>query len=188
MKFEKKFNIELIKYPTDEDWQVVKTLTLNTIGKKSIAGKEIALDWKRGMLKCEHSPIRYLQFIIKMDIPYCDSVCFVRHKYGCEHFVSSQRNDRQDKFDRYQEPQGHIVSHMMLVNAQELMFIANRRLCKCASENCQIIMKQIKELVEDKCPEFKGMLVPMCVRNGGKCREMFPCEAGKKMQEKELEK
>ena len=25
------------------------------------------------------------------------------------------------------------------------------------------------------CPEFKEELVPMCVRNGGVCYEMFPC-------------
>lgn len=124
------FKVEILKHPTEEDWQWVKRLALNTVGKDYFMDKEMSLELKKKYLKSEHSPIRYLQFIIKMEIPYCDSVCFVRHKMGAEHFVQSQRNDRQDKFNRYEEPQGHEVSHIMVVNAQELMFMARKRLCR----------------------------------------------------------
>ena len=54
------------------------------------------IELKKKYLTSEHSPIRYLRFIIRMEIPYCNSVHFVRHKLGVEHFVQSQRNDRQD--------------------------------------------------------------------------------------------
>lgn len=155
--------VEVLKYPTSVDWAWVRFLAMNTISKKYDGiDKEMSLDLKKKYLKSEHSPIRYLQFIIRMTIPYCDSVCFCRHKLGVEHFVQSQRNDRQDKFDRYQEPQGHLVSHVMVVNAQELMFMARRRLCGMASKNCQKIMRMIRDTVLKTNPEFEDVLVPNC--------------------------
>ena len=138
------FKVEVLRHPTEEDWQWVKKLALNTVGKDYFIEKEMSLELKKKYLKSEHSPIRTLNFIIRMEIPYCDSVCFVRHKMGTEHFVQSQRNDRQDKFDRYAEPQGHMVTHIMYVNSQELMFIARKRLCGMASKNCQKIMRIIR--------------------------------------------
>ena len=156
------FKIEVLKHPTEEDWQWVKRLALNTVGKDYLMDKEMSIDLKKKYLKSEHSPIRSLPFIIKMEIPYCDSVCFVRHKMGAEHFVQSQRNDRQDKFDRYEEPQGHPVSHIMWVNAQELMFMARKRLCGMASKNAQKIMRMIRDEVLKTNPEFEDVLVPNC--------------------------
>ena len=155
--------VELLKYPTSIDWGWVRFLAMNTVGKNvDKLDDPMTQNLKKKYLKSEHSPIRYLTFIIRMTIPYCDSVCFCRHKLGVEHFVQSQRNDRQDKFDRYKEPQGHLVSHVMVVNAQELMFMARRRLCHMASKNCQKIMKMIKHVVLNMCPEFEDVLVPNC--------------------------
>lgn len=156
------FNIEILRHPTEDDWQWVKRLALNTMGKTYMMDKEMSLELKKKYLISEHSPIRTLTFIIKMDIPYCDSVCFVRHKMGVEHFVQSQRNDRQDKYDRYEAPQGAMVSHIMYVNAQELMFMARRRLCGKASLNCQKIMRQIVKKVLETNPEFEPVLVANC--------------------------
>lgn len=155
--------VELLKYPTSIDWGWVRFLAMNTVGKNvDRIDQPMTTELKKKYLKSEHSPIRYLTFIIRMTIPYCDSVCFCRHKLGVEHFVQSQRNDRQDKFDRYKEPQGHLVSHVMVVNAQELMFMARRRLCHMASKNCQKIMKMIKHVVLNMCPEFEDVLIPNC--------------------------
>lgn len=80
--------VEILKAPTEEDWQWVKRLAFNTVGKDYLMDKEMSIDLKKKYLKSEHSPIRYLQFIIKMEIPYCDSVCFVRHKLRCRTFCS----------------------------------------------------------------------------------------------------
>ena len=156
------FDVKILKYPTEEDWQMVKLLALNTIGAEFVQGTNLSLNLKKKYLKSEHSPIRFLRFIIQMDIPYCDSTCFVRHKLGVEHYVRSQRNDRQDQFDRYKEPQGHIVRHIMVVNAQELMFMARRRLCGMASKNVQSIMRSIRKEVLKTNPEFEDVLVPNC--------------------------
>lgn len=156
------FNVEILRHPTEEDWQWVKRLAMNTMGKTYLMDKEMSTELKRKYLISDHSPIRVLTFIIKMDIPYCDSTSFVRHKYGVEHFVQSQRNDRQDKYDRYEAPQGAMVSHIMYVNAPELIFMARRRLCGKASANCQKIMRMIVKKVIETNPEFDGLLVPNC--------------------------
>lgn len=166
--------VDILRHPTEEDWQWVKLLALNTMGKAYLMDKEMSLDLKKKYLKSEHSPIRTLNFIIKMEIPYCDSVCFVRHKHGVEHFVQSQRNDRQDKYDRYEAPQGMPVSHIMYVNAQELMFMARKRLCGKASPNVQKIMRAIVKEVLKTNPEFEDVLVPQC-QYQHECPEFFPC-------------
>ena len=156
------FKVEVLKYPTDEDWQWVKKLALNTMGKDYLMDKEMSVDLKKKYLTSEHSPIRYLRFIIRMEIPYCNSVHFVRHKLGVEHFVQSQRNDRQDNYDRKEAPQDSPVSHIMVVNAQELMFMARKRLCGKADIDTQKIMRAIVREVLKTNPEFNDVLVPQC--------------------------
>lgn len=167
------FTVELLKTPTDEDWMYCKLCTLNTVGKTST--KMPTDEWKHKLLLSEHSPIRTLNFIIKMEIPYYVSVHFTRHFIGVTHFVQSQRNDRQDKYDRTKAPQDAMVSHIMYINAQELMFMSRRRLCAQADKNTQIVMKRIKQLVESTNPEFIGTLEPMCYYRGGRCTEFNCC-------------
>ena len=169
------FKVEILKHPTEEDWKWVKLLAFNTMGQQFLMDKDLSLALKKKYLKSEHSPIRYLQFIIKLDnIPYCNSVHFVRHKYGVEHFVSSQRNDRQEKYDRKKAPQDAPVSHIMWVNAQELMFMARKRLCGKADIDTQKIMRAIVKEVLKTNPEFEDVLVPQC-QYQHECPEFFPC-------------
>lgn len=154
--------VEVLRHPTEEDWQWVKKLALNTMGKNYLMDKEMSLDLKKKYLRSEHSPIRTLTFIIQMEIPYCNSVHFVRHKLGVEHFVQSQRNDRQSNYDRKKAPQDAPVSHIMYVNAQELMFMARKRLCGKADADTQKIMRAIVKEVLKTNPEFEDVLVPQC--------------------------
>ena len=165
--------IQLIKYPTQNDWLWVKTCTLNTIGKK-VVNNNVDNEWKVKLLKSEHSPIRELWFGIRMEIPYWVSVHFVRHHIGINHYVQTQRSDRTG-VDRDSKPQGEIVSHIMSVNAQELVFMAHKRLCKQASKETREVMQEIVRQVVEVCPEFKDVLVPNCVYRNGKCEEFFPC-------------
>ena len=37
------------------------------------------------------------------------------------------------------------------------------------------VVAEMRQKVLDKCPEFAGMLVPMCQYHGGVCYEMNPC-------------
>ena len=55
------------------------------------------------------------------------------------------------------------------------MIIANKRLCNLASKETGEVVKMICREVTRVCPEFAKELVPMCVRNGGVCYEIFPC-------------
>ena len=166
------FKIELLKYPSENDLAWVKTCTLNTIGKTttSVPNEE----WITKLIKAEHSPIRELWFGIKMTIPYFCSVHFVRHHIGINHYVQTQRTDRTGVL-RDEKPQGELVSHIMSVNAQELIFMAHKRLCKQASSETREVMQEIVRQVVSVCPYMKEVLVPLCVYRNGKCTEMFPC-------------
>lgn len=170
--------VELIKYPTDEDWAFCHRCTLETIGKKPI--KSPSDEWKHKILKSRHSPIRTLQFAFELtDIPYWVSVHLCRHVHA-QPFVKTQRNDRQDEYDRTKASQGSPVNMIWYMNAEELMIIANKRLCTQASAETRQIVHEMCDAVISVCPEFGGLLVPMCQYQGGVCHEFFPCEKGKK--------
>ena len=166
--------ISIIKYPTEQDWLWVKECTLNTVGKKLKSKSVVDEEWKKKLLASEHSPIRELWFGIKMEIPYWVSVHFVRHHIGVNHYVQTQRTDRTG-VDRAELRQDEIVSHIMSVNAQELAFMAHKRLCLQASPETRQVMREIVNQVVELCPEFKSVLVPLCIYRNGKCTEMFPC-------------
>lgn len=163
--------VEIIRYPTKEDWDRCKILALNTVGKNMVNSP--TSEWKHKILKSHHSPIRTLMFTIKMYLPYCNSVHFVRHKYGVEHYVTSQRNDRQSNYDRDEAKQSEFVSHIMDINAEELIFMESKRLCGLADRRTRYIAGLIKEEVVKVCPEFKDFLVTPCCN--GECNEIYPC-------------
>ena len=165
----------MIKYPTDEDWLFCRQCTLNTIGKKTT--KLPTDEWKVKLLRSEHSPIRTLWFAFRMEIPYWVSVHFCRHKFGVEHFVSTQRDDRhpESTVSRADKSQGEMISHIMYINAQELMQMARKRLCYQASPETREVMQMIVDEVLKTNPEFKDFLVPACVYQGGVCHEFKPC-------------
>ena len=98
----------------------------------------------------------------------------VRHIHA-QPYVRSQRNDRQTDYDRKSARQDAPVSMIWDMNAEELMVIANKRLCRQADPATRTVVEEMCRLVVEKCPEFAGVLVPMCVYNGGECHEMHPC-------------
>jgi thymidylate synthase ThyX len=61
------------------------------------------------------------------------------------------------------------------INAEELMVIANKRLCKQASLETRQVVQFMCDEVLKVCPEFEGLLVPMCMYHNCKCHEMYPC-------------
>lgn len=165
--------IELLKFPTENDLLWVKQCTLNTVGKSTT--KAPTEEWLKRLVEAEHSPIRELWFGIKMEIPYWVSVHFVRHHIGVNHYIQTQRSDRTG-VNRDEKPQGEIVSHIMSVNAQELVFMSHKRLCKQASAETRATMREIVKKVVEVAPYMKSVLVPLCAYRNGKCTEMFPCK------------
>ena len=171
-------NVQIIKYPTEEDWLLVKKCTLVTVGKET--DKPPTEKFKKDLLRARHSPIRELKFVFYLtDIPYWVSVHLCRHVHA-QPYVKTQRNDRQSDYDRNSAPQNAPVDMMWSVNGEELITIANKRLCEQASEETRKLVMLICDEVIKLCPEFERELVPMCIRNGGICYEMFPCYANDK--------
>ena len=165
--------VELLKYPNADDLMWMKTCTLNTVGK--VAAKEPTEEWVEKIVLAEHSPIRELWFGFRLEIPYFVSTHIVRHHIGVNHYVQSQRNDRQNKYDRTQAPQGQEVSHIVSVNAGELIQMAHKRLCMQASKETREVMQMMVDEVIKVAPYMKEVLVPLCEYRNGKCTEMFPC-------------
>lgn len=163
-------NIELIEYPKDSDWIGVKRRAMVTMGKEKFSPPD--MKWRKSILNARHSPIRYLRFSFYMEIPYYISVHLARHIHA-QPYIQSQRNDRQTNYDRKKAPQDAPVRMIWDMNAEELMVIANKRLCNQADPDTQRVVQMMCDLVVEKCPEFTGVLVPMCDYSG--CHEMFPC-------------
>ena len=166
-------HVTVLKYPTTEDWLLCKKCTLVTVGKDTnVPPTE---KFKRNILRARHSPIRELRFVFYLtDVPYWVSVHLCRHVHA-QPYVKTQRNDRQGNYDRNSAPQNAKVDMMWSMNGEELITIANKRLCNLASKETRQLVKMICDKVIELCPEFENELVPMCVRNGGVCHEMFPC-------------
>lgn len=166
-------NITVLEYPTDKDWLEVKRRALVTAGlhiKTPPTEK-----WKKDILNARHSPIRRLRFSFLLEeIPSWVSVHLVRHVHA-QPYVRSQRNDRQSNYDRNKAPQDAPVDMIWDMNAEQLMVIANKRLCMQASTETRQLVEEICKKVVDLCPEFADFLVPICDYHGGVCHEMYPC-------------
>ena len=153
-------------------WQEVKNAAMNTVGKAE--GKYPTSEWKKKILRAEHSPIRLLEFTVRMDdLPYWVSVHLVRHKIGIEHFVSTQRTDRTG-IDRTVLPQDAPVSHTIKVNAQALINISRKRLCMKASPETREAWQAVLEAIKEKEPEVYEVCVRECVYRGF-CPQMQTC-------------
>jgi hypothetical protein len=63
----------------------------------------------------------------------------------------------------------------MYINAQELMFMARRRLCMQADPYTRAVMNEICNQIIALCPEFTDTLEPMCFYRGGRCTEFNCC-------------
>ena len=161
-------NVELLSWPTEEDWVGVKDRALVTVGKRTVSPP--TEEWKREILRARHSPIRYLRFSFYLSVPYWVSVHLCRHIHA-QPYVKSQRNDRQSEYDRAQAPQDAPVEMIWDMNAEELMTVANKRLCRMASPETRMAVERMCDLVIERCPEFKTFLVPMC-EYVGECKEM----------------
>lgn len=162
--------IEVIDY--QDNWQAVKNAAMNTIGSES--GKYPSPVWKRKILLAEHSPIRLIELTIRMkDVPYWVSVHLVRHKIGIEHWVSTQRTDRTG-INRDELPQGALVDHTIRVNAQALITISRKRLCRQASKETREVWRAVIQAVKAFEPELASVCHPDCIYRGF-CPEMNSC-------------
>lgn len=153
-------------------WQKVKDLTMTTIGKNT--GSYPTSEWKRKLLLSEHSPIRKITLDGKWkDLKYWVSVHIVRHKFGIDHMVSTQRTDRTG-INRDDKKQGDLVDHSITANAQAMINISRKRLCMSASKETRDAWKATMRELRKVEPELESVCVRECIYRGF-CPEMFPC-------------
>lgn len=165
----------LLDYPDEHDWIGVKRRALVTVYRRKGGIKPPDSDWKHRILAARHSPIRWLRYSFMFEgIPSNVSVHLCRHVHA-QPYVSSLRNDRQGEIDGDLAPRNTPVNMILDVNAEELMVIANKRLCNKASEKTQEAVQEMCDLAIGVTPELEGLLVPMCIWCGGVCHEMTPC-------------
>ncbi len=154
-------------------WRDVADAARTTI-RLDAGTKEPSSKWKKRILLAEHSPVRKLCFGWKwLDLPYWVSVHFVRHKFGIEHFVSTQRSDRTG-LDRDSTRQDAPVAHECFANAQAVMFISRRRLCSQASPETREAWRAVVDEIAKVEPELAECCVPECVYRGF-CPEFKSC-------------
>jgi hypothetical protein len=154
-------------------WREVADAARTTVGMEKGTGEPTA-KWKRRMLLAEHSPIRLLTVRWKWQgLKYWVSVHFVRHKIGIEHFVRTQRTDRTGR-DRDQIAQSAVVDHECLANAQAIISISRKRLCRQASPETQAAWREFLDTLAVPEPELADVCVPECVYRGF-CPEIKCC-------------
>lgn len=154
------------------NWKEIKDACMTTINKKAVS--EPTADFKYKILLSEHSPLRLLTINAKWyNLPYWVSVHFTRHKFGIEHFVSTQRTDRTN-IDRNNMPQNALVTHQINLNAQAVINISRKRKCCMASLNTIQAWSLFLDCFREKEPELFNICVPNCIYRGF-CPEFFSC-------------
>lgn len=174
-------NITLIGSPTEQDWLEVKRRALVTVGLQPKNAPDEK--WKHSILEARHSPIRYLRYSFYLEgIPYWVACELRTHVHDMPYvadfgtYIKSQRNDRQQNYDRNAQRQDAPVNMILDVNGEQIQVLANKRLCKQATLQAYSAVKHMCCLVQDAEPAFAGLLVPMCQHCGGVCHEMYSCK------------
>jgi hypothetical protein len=176
-------DVKLIK--VKGTWRDVADAARTTIGMEA-GTNEPSSNWKRKMLLCEHSPIRKIHINWKwINLKSWISVHFVRHKFGIEHWVKSQRPDRTGNRDnRDNAPQGTLIDHECEANPQAVINISRKRLCNQAMPETREAWKLFLKSLRYKEPELYSVCVPDCIYRGW-CYEYKSCGFHKTNQFKE---
>lgn len=156
------------------DWQEVVDDCRVTVSKPPL-GKEPSAEFKRGMMVCEHTPIRRINISFKWkNIMYWVAMHFKTPTWYS--VCTSQRNDRQDKYDRGKAPQDALVDLTGETNPQHLIDTSRKRLCYQASKETRETWEDLKETIGEEVDEhIAWAMVPNCVYRCG-CPEMQMCK------------
>ena len=130
------------------------------------------------LLRCEHSPVRLIRFWIELHgIPSFVSTHLVRHKFGVEHFVESNRDDRGGAGDEVVNRMTP-VNHGMDINATALIAMSKKRLCYNSHPKTVAVWRGVKKSMREVCPDTAAAMVPECVYRNGYCPELRQCKPG----------
>lgn len=156
-------------------WERVLNACRMTVNKKYLE-KEPSDDFKKKLVRSEHSPLRMLEFDITIrQLPYWIHAELCRHHIGLEKFVTTSRPDRTHSgLTRHELPQDALVSMTLAMNAQAIINVSRLRLCRMAAPETQ----EVWQAVIDKLREVEPIIADACVRNciyRGFCPEIMPC-------------
>ena len=101
------------------------------------------------------------------------SVHFVRHKFGIEHWVRTQRSDRTG-VDRDEVGQGALVEHECEADAQTAITISRKRLCRQASPETREAWQAVIASISKQQPELARACASDCIYRGW-CFEYKSC-------------
>ena len=144
--------------------------------RKKLLDKEPSTQFKKSIIKAEHSPLRCLMFNIDIyDIPYYSSVHFVRHVHS-QPFCSTSRPDSDgSQKPREEQRKTDPVNLRLFLNAEEIINISRKRLCTKAEFETRRIWKEVIEELRKTEPELANACVPNCVYRGF-CPEFESCK------------
>lgn len=167
----KELKVEIVQ---ETSWNRALNAARRTIGKDEI-NKEPSNSWKARMLLAEHSPIKLVEYCIKFKgLRQWVGVHLLRHGFTLP-FIHSQREDRRDlDCPRDELPQGTPNDQDFVVNAQSLINISRKRLCRCASKETREAWEAVKKEMKNVDPVMASKMVPNCVYSGF-CRELNCC-------------
>lgn len=143
--------------------------------RKEPLDKEPSVEFKKRIIKAEHSPLRCLMFNIDFyDIPNYVSVHLVRHIHA-QPFVSTSRPDIDGKqIPREEQKKIDPVNMRLFLNAQEIINISRVRLCNKAEAKTKALWKEVVEKLKETEPELAAACVPNCIYRGH-CPEIKSC-------------
>lgn len=156
----------------NKDWTRAKNHCRRTVGKQFT--ENVPSDsFKEKLAISEHSPIRVLEVDWTWpEIPYWVSTEWSRHKF--EKFITSQRNDRQQNYDRNSARQDAPVNFDGFANLQNLIDAWRKRLCFKATKEARELAEDFKTNLEVNDKAMAKVLVPNCVYRCG-CPEFEAC-------------
>lgn len=178
----------------DTTWNRALNAARKTVGLKPLK-KEPSDEWKKMALMAEHSPIKLVEYTISFtDLKQWVGVHLLRHQYVLP-FIHSQRVDRRNLDDCVEKVmaiisddvkndpsfnkrdylfQGEPNDQDFVVNAQTLINISRKRLCKTASKETQEAWKAVQGAIREFDPVMASFMVANCVYRGF-CPERESC-------------
>ena len=169
------------------DWEEVVNDCRATVAKKEL-GREPSKAFKKAILISEHDPIRDIEIKFRWSgIKYWIAMHWKTHIWRSR--TNTQRNDRQEQYDRNKAPQDSPVDFIGDPNVQHLIDTWRKRLCMMASKETRDYAKDFKETLREVEPEISDVLVPNCVYRCGcpeqtECPEQLRCKFFQKLVEK----
>lgn len=153
-------------------WEDVVNDARNTVSKGEL-GHDPSTNFKKRILIAEHGPIRSISVRFRWsDIPYWVAMHWKTHTWMSN--VNTQRNDRQDNYDRNAARQDSPVTFIGEMNAQHTIDTMRKRLCRMASPETRELAEDFKRTLRTVEPEWSDVLTPNCVYRGS-CPEQQTC-------------